>query len=101
MIGLWRKSRATVEGDEIFPEDVEADQVGAGDVAAGGSAVRVGNSEEGSDLAPSGGVDTSHGLVGRVQEVVLELAGSSLVGETGNEFETTCWNPYSSYLMPL
>ena len=35
-------SRATVEGDEVFPKDVEADQVGASDVAAGGSAVRVG-----------------------------------------------------------
>ena len=84
------QSRAAVEGDEVFPEDVEADQVGASDVAAGGSAVGVGNAEEGPDFSPGGGVDTGHGLVGGVVEVVLELGGGGFVGEVRNEQETKC-----------
>ena len=95
------QSRAAVEGDEVFPEDVEADEVGAGDVSAGGGAVGVGNAEEGPDFSPGGGVDTGHGLVGGVVEVVLECGGGGLVGEGGDELEAEWGNSYSSYLMPL
>jgi hypothetical protein len=83
-------SRAAVEGDEVFPEDVEADEVGAGDVSAGSGAVGIGNAEVSSDFSPGGGVDTGHGLVGGVVEVVLELGGGGFVGEVRNEQETKC-----------
>jgi hypothetical protein len=84
----WMRSRAAVEGDEVFPEDAEAGEFGAGDVALiGGVAVGVGDAEEGADLGPGSVVDGGHGLVGGVEEVVLELGGGGDVGESGDELE--------------
>jgi hypothetical protein len=83
------KSRAAVEGDEVFPEDAKASEFGAGDVAlVGGVAVGVGDAEVGPDFGPGGVVDGGHGLVGGVEEVVLELGGGGLVGEVGDQLQT-------------
>ena len=87
---MMNESRASVEGDEVFPEDVEADEVGASDVSTGSGAVGVGNAEIGSDFSPSGGVNSGHGHVGGVGEVVLEFSSGGLVGEGRDEFEATC-----------
>ena len=96
-------SRATVEGDEVFPEDSEAGESSSGDVGlACSAAVLSGDSEEGVDLLPGGGVDAGHGLVGWVVEVVGEHGGGGLVDKGGDHgFEAGLWRGYSSYLMPL
>ena len=97
------RSRAAVEGDEVFPEDSEAGESSSGDVGlAGFAAVLPGDSEEGVDLLPGGGVDAGHGLVGWVVEVVGEHGGGGLVDKGGDHgFEAGLWRGYSSYLMPL
>jgi len=86
------ESRATVKGDEVFPEDIEAAEVGLGNSGnstnGDGGAVGVGNSEVGSDLSPGGGVDAGHGHVGGVVEVVLKGSSGGLVGEGGDELKT-------------
>ena len=50
--------------------------------------MRIGNSEESSDLGPGGVVDTGHGLVVGVEQVVFELSSCSFVGDAGDELET-------------
>ena len=56
---------------------------------SGFAAVLSGNSEIGIDLFPSGGVDTSHGLVGGVVEIVSEFRCGGLVGECGDDILET------------
>ena len=80
------RSFASVEGNEVFPEDSQALEAGSGDVGlSGGAAVLSGNSEEGVDLLPGGDVDAGHGLVGGVVEIVGELGGGGFVGEGGDD----------------
>lgn len=81
MKGLWWiGSFASVEWDEVFPEDVEALEGFASDVGGSSGAVLSGNSEHSVDLGPGVDVNTSHGLVGGVLEVVSEFSGSGFVG---------------------
>ena len=88
---LWffMESFASVEGDEVFPEDVEAIEAFAGDVGDSSGAVLSGNSEVSVDLGPGGGVNTGHGLVGGVVEIVGELGGSGFVGEGWDDLVET------------
>ena len=82
----WIGSFASVKGDEVLPEDVEALEAAAADVGlGGGAAVLSGNSEVGVDLLPGGGVDAGHGLLGGVVEVVGECGGGGFVGEGGDD----------------
>ena len=84
-MGLRDESRASVEGNEVFPKDAEAAKFRSWDVGLSGfAAVGVRNSEGFSDLTPGGGVDTSHGLVGGVVEIMGEFSSSGLVGEGGD-----------------
>ena len=82
-----KESFATVEGDEILPEDVEAAEALSGE--DGGTTVGgVGDTHEGTDLGPGGLVEAGHGGAGGVVDVVLELGGGGLVGEGGDDLET-------------
>ena len=83
---VFTGSFASVEGDEVFPEDAQALEAGSGDVGlSSGAAVLSGNSEEGVDLSPGGDVDAGHGLLGGVVEIVGELGGGGCVGEGGDD----------------
>ena len=89
-MGLWWiGSFASVEGDEVFPEDIEALEGFAGDVGDSSGAVLSGNSEVSVDLGPGGSVNTGHGLVGGVVEIVGELGGGSFVGEGWDDLVET------------
>ena len=84
-LSIEDESRASVEGNEVFPKDAEAAKFRSWDVGLSGfAAVGVRNSEGFSDLTPGGGVDTSHGLVGGVVEIMGEFSSSGLVGEGGD-----------------
>ena len=90
----WRcfdESFASVEGDEVFPEDAEAGEAASGEVglAGGGAVGGVGDAEVGPDLGPGGVVEGGHGLLGGVVEVVLEGSSGGRVGEGGDDLIET------------
>ena len=91
------QSFATVEGNEVFPDDADAGEGGASEVgdAGRGTVGRVGHSEGLSDLGPGGVVDASHGLVVGVGDVVLQHGGGGLVGEGGQDLGTAWGESYS------
>jgi hypothetical protein len=75
-------SNASVKGDEVLPEDVEALKLRSTDVGlSSGAAVLSGNTEVGVDLLPGCNIDAGHGWLGGVVEVGGQGIGSGLVDE--------------------